>query len=651
MEDEQRDTQKKKIQILFQLGKWSDVVKLCSSYAEKYGKDMEIDMIRFKSERHLGVASPVPPAGELKPAAPTEPVQPAAAEATIVSDPSIPLIPPEKEEEPSPIGEEVEPGGVAKNPAEIDLGDPFSGDDLVISDPFASDEPPVTMAAEEGAPVEIGDSEAPAVTKLEFADGNDISTGFAEEPEADLQPEEKEPDLSGFGGLTIDAEPDLSPAAADLSRIEPPPEKRHEPPAEAQRRAVGTMYGGAAAEAKPFSPPPVRPHAADEAAPARMIPPDQEGRAEKPQSRPSPYSAASETPTAEPGKRLNVKLLLFIILPLLVAAALWLVLSGRLGPGPAAEEPRPAAQPARPAPPRRRPAPVKPAATAPTPALDAQAAEQEKKFADTLLQAEELERKGETLKAWALVLEAKKIKVSEPLQQLEERLARKMQEEQAQAQKEKQTALSQWELETQALAKAKEADTIAGWQAFLRDYPQSESAPAAEARITALEKKAQEAAQQQLLQRIQLEQKLRPRAAYASLSPAEAAALARPGGRPPARFEPHAHGNATVTLELNAGLMWSLYNRPMAFDKARWWANRVTAGYSGWRLPTAEEALALLQTDRGQYAGMAGFAVWTGDTVSDQPRAVWVLKLPEGQFVPGPENEVHYVWAVRKAGR
>ncbi len=97
--------------------------------------------------------------------------------------------------------------------------------------------------------------------------------------------------------------------------------------------------------------------------------------------------------------------------------------------------------------------------------------------------------------------------------------------------------------------------------------------------------------------------------------------------------------------------MWSLYNRPMAFDKARWWANRVTAGYGGWRLPTAEEALALLQADRGQYAGMAGFAVWTGDTVSDQPRAVWVLKLPEGQFVPGPEDEVHYVWAVRKAGR
>ena len=58
MEDEHQTTLKKKIQILFQLGKWPDVVKLCESYGEKYGKDMEIDMIRFKSERHLGISAP-----------------------------------------------------------------------------------------------------------------------------------------------------------------------------------------------------------------------------------------------------------------------------------------------------------------------------------------------------------------------------------------------------------------------------------------------------------------------------------------------------------------------------------------------------------------------------------------------------------------
>ncbi len=58
MEDEYQSTLKKKISILFQLGKWPDVVKLCDSYTEKYGKDMEIDMLRYKSERHLGISAP-----------------------------------------------------------------------------------------------------------------------------------------------------------------------------------------------------------------------------------------------------------------------------------------------------------------------------------------------------------------------------------------------------------------------------------------------------------------------------------------------------------------------------------------------------------------------------------------------------------------
>lgn len=644
MEDDQRDTQRKKIQILFQLGKWSDVVKLCASYAEKYGKDMEIDMVRFKSERHLGIASSTPSPDEPKAAPPApEPPRPAATGAAIVSDPSIPLIPPEQEGRPGPWGDDAGLGSSGEDLAEIDIGDPFSGTDLVLNDPFAGEEPPVTMAAGRETPVVIASAEEAASTKLEFEDAGGISVGPDEAPGSSPPPEEKEPDLSAFGGLTLDAEPDLVPASPAPPRSEPAQETWHDPQAEAHPRPVGTLYGGASA-ARTASPPSARSGAGEEAASARMASSAQAGRERKPQA------DAVEALAAAPGKRLNVKLLLFIILPLLAAAALWLVLGGRLGSG-TAKEPAPESQPAAPVPVRRRPPPAKPATAAAPQAVDAQAAEKEKEFADKLLQAEELEKKGETLKAWALLLEAKKIKVSEPLRQLEERLARKMQEEQARAQKEKEDAQSQWERETQALAKAKAADTLDGWKAFVRDYPQSGSAPMAEARIATMEKKAQENAQQQLLRRVQSEQKVRLRAAYANLTPAEAAAMSRQAGRPPARFEPHSHGGATVTLELTAGLMWTLYSRPMAYDKARWWANRVSAGYNGWRLPTVDEALSLLQMDRGAYAGMPGFAVWTGDAVSDQPRTAWVLKLPEGQLVPGREDEVRYVWAVRQAGR
>lgn len=642
MEDEQRDTQKKKIQILFQLGKWSDVVKLCASYAEKYGKDMEIDMIRFKSERHMGVPDPTPPQEDPR-AMPQrqEPSRPPVT-AAIVSDPSIPLIPPEHDGERGRLGEEPVRGGLDDAAGEIDLGDPFSVDDLVISDPFASEEPPVTMASSAGPPIIINDSPAPgeipgaAPEHLELEEpGGDFAVPPAgEEPGA--EPVESEPDLASFGGLTLDAEPDLVPAAP------PPPQPRP--------GSVGTMYGEAKEEARPGNSRGARAGAAEEPSRERKAPSPSPEREEKPHAEESLYAAASGTAAPEPKKRLNVKLLLFIILPLLAAAALWLVLSGKINL-PQGDEPSVQPQPATRLPARRRPPAAKAPVAPPSQGVDAQAAEAEKAFAEKLLQAEKLEKQGETLKAWAVLLEAKKIKVSEPLQQLEERLARKMQEEQAQAQKEKEVVQSQWELETQALAKAQAANTIAGWQAFLRDHPQSGSAPMVEARIASLEKKAQESALQQLQQRIQLEQKARLRAASMNLSPAEVVALARQGGRLPARFESHAHGGATVMLDLTAGLMWTLYDRPMAFDKARWWANRVSAGYGGWRLPTADEALSLLQMERGRYSGLAGFAVWTSDTVSDQPRTVWALKLPEGQFLPRKQDEVNYVWAVRKAGK
>src|SRR5512145_2796079 len=94
MEDEQQSTLKKKIQILYQLGKWSDVVKLCASYGEKYGKDAEIEMIRYKSDRHMGVpeAKAAPDASPSAPGSKQPPADPPAAD-TVVSAPATFAIP------------------------------------------------------------------------------------------------------------------------------------------------------------------------------------------------------------------------------------------------------------------------------------------------------------------------------------------------------------------------------------------------------------------------------------------------------------------------------------------------------------------------------------------------------------------------------
>ena len=216
---------------------------------------------------------------------------------------------------------------------------------------------------------------------------------------------------------------------------------------------------------------------------------------------------------------------------------------------------------------------------------------------------------------------------------------------------ESQAEQSQWQLESQAFAKAEAENTMEGWQNFLKNYPGGEFAFKAEKKIDVFKKKAQENLDQQFLLKIRQLQKIKLRSTYLSLGQADISALLRQSANTSTQFEAHEHAGAKVMLDFSSGLMWTLWDKPMAFDKAKWWSNRVTAGYGGWRLPSTEEAMSLLKMDRAHYAGLAGFAVWTGDTVSDQARSVWVLKLPEGQFAAASTSQIFYVWAVRKAGK
>ena len=634
MEDEQQGTLKKKIQILFQLGKWSDVVKLCESYSEKYGKEAEIETIRYKSERHMGVpAQAAKPAREESPA-PLHPSAP-AVDQTVISDPTIPLIPPTKADELSGMREEKFAYDSSPEANDLEIDSAFTDDELVISDPFADDSPGFHLAPEQ-PPVVIGNSIDDQEPPSPASQGLEMEEGAGAGP--DSPPEESEPDFSNIGAMSIDAEPDLVPAAPGM--------KAQPVPAAEPVARTSTLFEEKKIAA---SPPPAANYfdgsdERDGKKPARHGEPAGEEKAMRPAA-PAADAATQKAPGRK--KAFGLKLALLIVLPLAAAAALWLALSGKLDFSGSAEPqvvPQPAAQP----PARKRPKPVPPAVS---PERSAQLAEQEKNFTEKLLQAEELGKKGDVLKAWAVLLEAKKIKVTEPLRRLEEQLAKKMHEAEEQTRKEKEVVQNQWQLETQAFAKAEAEDTLAAWAAFLRSYPDSEKAKQAERRVAVLEKKVEENAQQQLLARVQSTQKARLRATYLNLSQAEIAGMARRGVPPPAQFESYEHGGASVIIDFATGLMWTLWNKPMAYDKAKWWANRVTAGYGGWRLPTAEEALSLLQADRGLYAGLADFVVWTGDSVSDQPRAAWALRLPGGQFIAAGNTQIGYVWAVRKAGK
>ena len=628
MEDEHQSTLKKKIQILFQLGKWPDVVKLCMSYTEKYGKEAEIDMIRFKSERHMGISAPAaePPAADV-PTAPLEEEQPlllSSAEQSV----EVP-----SEPESAPLSADMTAPDYMKNMlGDQDGGgeedkfgvDSFSEDDLVITDPFAMDEPELNLAPDQPPVVlrQEGDADTgdfPRIAALEI-------DGPADAPPASPG-EEDEIDFKNISSMTLDAEPELTAAEAPAPGAALP--AAEESPADSFSRGEGSVD---------------RVEEPERERATLFAKPEAE---EKPQRTASAFQAKGEE-KARPRKRFfSPKWALLVVLPILAAVSLWLALTGKLNFS-GAEEPTAAPEPAAERPVVRRPRPkfqVAPAAVAP------QADEQEKLFNEKFQQAEDFYKKGDLLKAWAVLLEAKKIKTTEPLRLLEELLATQIRADEEQAKQQTQVVQDQWQMESQAFERAAAENTLGAWRDFLKAFPQGEFSARAEKKIASLEKKEQELANQQLLLKIQQSQRVKPRNAYLGLSQGDITAMLERSGRPPTQFEVYEHGGARMLLDYASGLMWTLWNKPMAYDKAKWWANRVTAGYGGWRLPTVEEALALLQADRSQYSGLAGFSVWTGDTVSDQARMAWVLKFPEGRFAAASYTEGAYVWAVRKAGK
>lgn len=638
MEDEQQSTLKKKIQILFQLGKWMDVVKLCDSYGEKFGKDEEVELIRFKSGRHMGL--PVPEAGRVAEAGQAAPRSGAAPmvpspDAGIGNDVTAIPVPPAAAAAAPVAREEKVAYDSGPEADDLDVGELFADDELVISDPFADDKPEFNLAPDQ-PPVVINDPGTVSGSAVFDADELELDRAAAASPET--ADEDREPDFENIGSMTIDAEPDLgSPDAWVAASPEPRPEPvatmfvppREKAPDDRPRVSGGYFDGGA----EPWA--------------ASPAPAEKTEEAEKIKRPLVPAAELSEQKAPAARKVLGPKLLLLIVLPLVAATALWLALSGKLDFS-GSEEPAAAPKPMVASPAVRKPRPAKPLTP---PQLSPEVLEQEKAFAEKFRQAEALSQKGDLLNAWAVLLDAKSIKVTEPLRLLEEQLAQKMRAAEAQARKETEIVQNTQEMESQAFAKAESDGSIAAWNAFLESFPGGELALRAERRIAALEKKALENSQQLLLARIQQSQQVKLRTAYLNLSQSDIAALTQQAGRVPTRFETHEHGGQKVMLDFATGLMWTLWNKPMAYDKAKWWANRVTAGYGNWRLPTAEEAQSLLQIDRGLYAGLADFVVWTGDSVSDQPRTVWALRLPSGQFSAAATHQICYVWAVRKAGK
>lgn len=637
MADDYQNTLKGKIKILYQLEKWQDVIKLCEQYYGKYGKDVEIDMMRFKSERHLIKTAP---AAEDEVDGEQEPPMLLTLDQEAIQNPGVLIMNDSPASSPPLLLEEKIDADPFPQIAKPEISDPFTEDkplpdhiayepyvdenELVISEPFNENDPVFSLASNDPPVLLLPSAETendgmPAETQNEeIAIDEEIPS-----PSADTKIAF---DFNGNPGMAFETEPTLS----------------SEPQAEAFAKP-GTTGGKKPGESVPADSVIISNPA--EVWQRTAAPPVTENNDEKPLPLSEPGNTYLEPPRLPKKTVFNFKYLLVLILPLATAGVLWLTLSGKLNLGGSAAEkdiPDSAVEPRLPA--ARRPA-RKVTPVIPLPRID----ESEKQINEKIDQANNFIKNGDVLNALAVVLAAKKIRDTEPLRQLEEVITKKIREEESRAAEQKQAVQVMAQSEEQSYAKAEAESTVTGWQNFLVQFPHGEFSARVRNKLLVLEKKAAQQVEKDFQLKIQQAQKFKLRSDYVSLTQAEMNTSLQQLGKPNAQFEPLQRGSEKVIVDFSSGLMWTLWNKPMVFDKAKWWANRIYAGYSGWRLPTLDEAQSLLQMDRSLYAGLADFAVWTGDGVSDQVRSVWVLKLPPGQFIVQDYDRVCYVWAVRRA--
>ena len=111
------------------------------------------------------------------------------------------------------------------------------------------------------------------------------------------------------------------------------------------------------------------------------------------------------------------------------------------------------------------------------------------------------------------------------------------------------------------------------------------------------------------------------------------------------------NGNGTVT-DTATNLMWTKNADP--FGKLNWddamsrCGSFSISGIGGWRLPSAEELLALNKAIRsGIFTEIQSSFYWSSSTTADQPDVAWWVYMNRGQAAYDYKTTQYNVWPVR----
>jgi hypothetical protein len=280
---------------------------------------------------------------------------------------------------------------------------------------------------------------------------------------------------------------------------------------------------------------------------------------------------------------------------------------------------------------------------------------QQKTFLDKLARARDFLSKNDIQNAEKMIGMAKKISTSESLTALEEELRKR---------KAEQKILKEIEIpevqpdkpdtsEERAYNKAKSSSDPSFYKEYLSRYPHGKFAAEVRKGLKALKKQERKNFEQQLIRKLQMNQKITCRYYPQSLSDGEVKALLDKKIRIPHKVEIQTINGDRVIINFTTGLMWHQWRETMDFQKAKWWASREHGGYFDWRLPTAEEASTLSIKDIQNLipGNTPDYELWTGDTDSRDSRNAWVYSPFRSNFTSIAEDQYRQLWSVRLIGK
>ena len=127
----------------------------------------------------------------------------------------------------------------------------------------------------------------------------------------------------------------------------------------------------------------------------------------------------------------------------------------------------------------------------------------------------------------------------------------------------------------------------------------------------------------------------------------------------PGRFKVLEQFNDEAVLDKETGLVWE--QSPSTGDQ--WFRvfadchNKNVGGRKGWRLPTIEELMSLVDPTVSSpgptlppghpFTNVQSFNYWSTTTVSDSPGLAWTVLFSDGNLVAGNKNGFLLVWCVR----